>query len=125
MGTPFDMDKANEQVETIEVYVPNSKEEKVKWTRFTPLIVAIITLINMVFTSITGNSIFGISDDELASYINLILSLAATGWASYKNLPVSKNERVREKVADQVAPRKKSAVKTKPIEQPKAPDAKG
>lgn len=111
MGTPLNTEEMNSKLDTVEVYVPDSKEVKVKWTRFTPLIVAILTMINMVFTSITGNSIFGIPDDELASYVNLIISIAATAWTAYQNLPVSKEGRRREEAGEQVIPRKRKAVK--------------
>lgn len=111
MGTPLSTEEMNNKLDTVEVYVPDSKDVKVKWTRFTPLIVAILTMINMVFTSITGNSIFGISDDELASYVNLIISIAATAWTAYQNLPISKKGRRREEVGEQVIPRKNKAVK--------------
>lgn len=111
MGTPINVDKMNENLETVEVYVPKSKDVKVKWTRFTPLIVAILTMINMVFTSITGNSIFGISDEELASYVNLIISIVATAWTAYQNLPITKEGKRREEVGEQVIPRKHKAVK--------------
>lgn len=106
MGKPLDTDKFNEQLETVEVFVPSAKEEKIKFTKFTPLIVALITLINLTYTAITGNSIFGISNDELAIYVNLILTVVATAVAGYKDLPISKRARMRKNVADQVIPKK-------------------
>lgn len=107
MGTPIDKDQATKKLDTVEVYVPGAKETRINFLQFTPLVVAIITLLNMVYTSITGNSLLGITDEELASYVNLIISTIAIGFTAYKNLNITKGGRAREEVAKQAIPDKK------------------
>ena len=47
----FDKGKFNNALDSVEVIIPNSKQVRRKFSEFVPLIVSIITVINLIFIS--------------------------------------------------------------------------
>lgn len=113
MINKFDKDKFNNALDSVEVIIPNSKQVRRKFSEFVPLIVSIITVINLILSSILGKDFLPISDDQLYLIISGIVSLLAIVWTSWKNTSFSKKDKQREEIANQVIskPRVKDIIK--------------
>lgn len=102
MNRNINKQKLENALDTAEVIIPNSKEVRRQFSEFVPMIVSIISVINLVVSAILGRDFIPISDEQVYLIVSGTVSLVAIVVTAWKNTHFSKKAKQREEIANQV-----------------------